>query len=121
MTDNRIEVRQGENEWEARIWDNNQLLCPFTPTPFMLHCPRARVENSLKEINPNHTIVFMEKWAEEYKSMVLRIEKVESDEALKKVTKSLERLWGNGIFTIKQFQALSKRIIDKIASLADEL
>ena len=52
-----------------------------------------------------------------YKSFLKRISKVEDLESLKKLDESLDRLWDNGVFTVKEFQKLDFKILEKHDSL----
>jgi ribosomal protein S20 len=54
-----------------------------------------------------------------YQSALERIKSASSVEALRKLDKSLVRLWEVGIFTESEFSRLDSRLLDRITAMED--
>ena len=54
-----------------------------------------------------------------YQSALERIKSASSVEALRKLDKSLVRLWEVGIFTESEFSRLDRRLVDRMIAMED--
>jgi hypothetical protein len=54
-----------------------------------------------------------------YQSALERIKSASSVEALRKLDKSLVRLWEAGVFTESEFSRLDRRLVDRITAMED--
>ena len=52
-----------------------------------------------------------------YTAMTQRINKADTVEALRKLERSLERLYSAGVFTAKEFAKLDSKMVDKSVSM----